>query len=266
MNVIKLTSALSFIFLLLIQSTLWAANDGAHNSRAKIVKIQGQVYIQNSKGEKRQVNSKPFLVNSDETVLTSKGSKAVLQFNDGAMSVLGEKSSLRVEKSGWLSQLGGKVYYVFRKVFGKEKSKKVTTRFATIGIRGTTFIVDVEEGSEQVALQEGKLNIESPDDDYEFYKPAAVENDFAAYQAQQKERENKLHDEFKNYKKDLKKDFIEYKKNFDLEANKVVSFNGKRVDESDLDKNWQSSFDSFSEFSRDYIEAYKELEQSTESN
>lgn len=267
MNVIKWVSTLTFLFLFLTQSTLWAASDDSHNkSRAKIVKIQGQVYVENSKGEKKQVDSQPFLVNSDETVLTKKGSKAVLQFDDGAMSVLDEKSSLRVEKSGWLSQLGGKVYYIFRKVFKKEKSKKVTTRFATIGIRGTTFIVDVEKGSEQVALQEGKLNIESPDEDYEFYKPAAVANDFSDYQTQQKERQNKLNDEFKSYKKDLKKDFIEYKKNFNLEANKVVSFNGKRVEENDLNKDWQSSFDDFSQFSQDYIGAYKELEKSTESN
>jgi len=257
MNLTKLVSALLVLSFFIFHTGL-----RAENSRAKIVKVQGEVYVTNTSGDKRKVDSKEFLVNSNETVVTSKGSKAVVQFDDGAMSVLDEKSSLRVEKSGWLSQLGGKVYYVFRKVFGKEKSRKVTTKFATIGIRGTIFIIDVETGNQQVALQEGKLNIESPDDDYEFLKPAAVTGDFNAYQKQEQETQQKLRDEFKDYKKSISKEFIEYKKNFDLEANKVVNFNGKRVDESDLDNDWKSSFDGFADFSRDYIGAYKELDES----
>jgi len=269
MYLIKLANVLCVLSLLSFQSNLWAENsnnknDNKKTSRAKIVKVQGQVYVKNSSGEKTKVESQPYLVNSDETVMTHQNSKAVLQFDDGAMSVLDEKSSLRVEKSGWLSQLGGKVFYVFRKVFGREKSKKVTTKFATIGIRGTTFIVDVEKGSQQVALQEGKLNIESPSDDYEFYKPAAIENDFAAYQQQEIERQQKLKKEFIDYKKNIHKEFIEYKNNFDLRANKVVSFNGQRVNESELNKDWESSFDEFSKFSRDYIGAYKELDGTTE--
>jgi len=262
MKLIKLASTLSFFVLLIFQSNLWAENFSLNKSRAQIVKVQGQVYVKNSKGKKRQVDSNPFVVNSDDTVLTSENSKAVLQFDDGVMSVLNEKSSLRIEKSGWLSQLGGKVFYVFKKVFGKNKSKKVTTRFATIGVRGTIFIVDVEKSSQQVALQEGELNIESPDDDYEFYKPASVVNDFSAYQEQVKQRQKKLNNEFNDYKKNIAQKFIEYKKSFDLEANKVVSFNGKRVEETDFNKDWQSLFDDFSRFSKDYIGAYKELEES----
>jgi len=264
MNAIKLASTLSVVLLLLFQSNLWAESVSENNSRAKIVKSHGHIHVENSKGEKRKVDSNPFIVNSNETVVTSKESKAVLQFDDGAMSVLDESSSLRIEKSGWLSQLGGKVYYVFRKVFGKEKSKKVITKFATIGIRGTTFIVNVEDGNQQVALQEGKLNIESPDAEYEFLKPVKVADDFSEFQQQQKIRRENLDNEFSEYKKNMRKEFVEYKKNFDLAANKVVSFNGKRVDESNLNKGWESSFDDFADFSKDYIGAYKELDQATD--
>jgi len=257
MNLTKLASVLLVLSFFVFQTAL-----RAENSRAKIVKVQGDVYVSDGSGDQRKVDSKEFLVNSNETIVTRKDSKAVVQFDDGAMSVLDEKSSLRVEKSGWLSQLGGKVYYVFRKVFGKEKPKKVTTTFSTIGIRGTTFIVDVEAEHQQVALQEGKLNIESPGDDYEFLKPAAVVEDFNAYQQQERETQQKLRNEFMDYKKNISKEFIEYKKSFYLEANKVVSFNGNRVDKSELDKDWKSSFDSFAEFSKDYLGVYKELDES----
>ena len=259
MNLTKLASILLVFTPIIFQSTLQA-----ENFRARIVKVQGQVYVINDEGEKRQPEKMQFLVNSNETVVTSKDSKAVLQFEDGAMSVLDQKSSLRVERSGWLSQLGGKVYYIFRKVLGKDKPKRVRTKFSTIGIRGTTFIVNVEENSQQVALQEGKLNIESPGDDYEFYKPVTTADDFAAFKQQAKQRDQDLRDEFSDYKQKMTKDFVEYKKSFDLKANKVVSFNANRVDENDLNKDWETSFDDFADFSKEYIDAYKELDLSTE--
>jgi len=259
MKCITLTGVSLVLSSILFQSTLQA-----ENFRARIVKVQGQVYIVNSEGEKREPEKKQFLVNSNETVVTKKDSKAVVQFEDGAMSVLDQKSSLRVEQSGWLSQLGGKIYYVFRKVIGKEKPKKVRTKFATIGIRGTTFIVDAEDTSQQVALQEGKLNLESPGDDYEIHKPAPVADDFAAFKQQAAKRQQALDDEFSDYKTNIGKEFVEYKKSFDLEANKVVSFKGQRVDENALDDDWTSSFDDFADFSKDYIDAYKELDQSAE--
>ncbi|MCW8935962.1 MAG: FecR domain-containing protein [Gammaproteobacteria bacterium] len=261
MKLTKLTGILLVSSSLLFQSALQA-----ENFRARIVKVQGEVYVVNSEGDKREPEKKQFLVNSNETVVTSKESRAVIQFEDGAMSVLDEKSSLRVEQSGWLSQLGGKIYYVFRKVIGKKKPKKVRTRFATIGIRGTTFIVDAEEASQQVALQEGKLNLESPGDDYEIHKAVSDTQDFAAFKQQAAQRQQELDDEFSDYKQNIGEEFIEYKKSFDLEANKVVSFNGNRVDENTLDKNWESSFDDFAEFSKDYIDAYKEFEQSSQSD
>ncbi len=257
MNSIKLASFLFVLSPFFFQSTLLA-----ENFRARIVKVQGHVYVMNAEGEKREPQKMQFLVNSDETVVTDKNSKAVLQFDDGAMSVLDEASSLRVEKSGWLSQLGGRVYYIFRKLSGKKKPKKVRTKFATIGIRGTTFIID--ETNQKVALQEGKLNIESLGDDYEIHKPVNTADDFAAFKKRTEKHQQALNNEFSDYKKSIGKEFIEYKKSFDLEANKVISFNGNRVNESDLNEDWESSFDRFADFSKDYINAYKELDSSVD--
>ncbi|HEX5636984.1 MAG TPA: FecR domain-containing protein, partial [Gammaproteobacteria bacterium] len=133
-----------------------SANAGADEFRARLVKVQGDVVIVNSKGEERKPEKNQYLVNKMETVVTRDGGKAVVQFDDGALSVMDEKSSLRVEQSGWLSQLGGKVYYVFRKTLGsKQEPKQVKTGFATIGIRGTTFIVIDSPDTKSVALQTG---------------------------------------------------------------------------------------------------------------
>lgn len=256
MKMLKLAS-----LLILLSTTVYQSVAQAEAFRARIVKIEGQVYIINSEGEQRTPEKKQYLVNSNETVITRKDSKAVIQYEDGVMSVLDEKSSIRVEQSGWLSQLGGKVYYVFRKVFGTGNPKKIKTKFATIGIRGTTFIVDMNNENQQVALKEGKLNIESPDENYEVIKKKGVAEGFNEFRQQAAESQQAMEDEFSEYKKNTNEEFIEYKKSFDLDANKVISVNGNRVNESELDKDWEDSFDNFSDFSKDYIGAYRELDQ-----
>lgn len=241
------------VSLLLIQPVALQAE----SFRARIVKMEGQVYVLGSDGEKRQPQKKQYLVNSDETVITEEQSRAVVQFEDGVLSVLDEKSSLRVEQSGWLSQLGGKVYYVFRKVFGRQKSRKVKTKLATIGVRGTTFIVDTRNEVQQVALKKGKLNIESPDDEFEIHRPTQKQDDFAAYKHQAAQQQQALHDEYKEYRENLQREFVEYKKQFELKQNTVISIDGKRVNSQQLDNDWDASFSRYSDFSAEFIGAYQ---------
>lgn len=234
----------------------------ADEFRARLVKVQGDVVIVNSKGEERKPEKNQYLVNKMETVVTRDGGKAVVQFDDGALSVMDEKSSLRVEQSGWLSQLGGKIYYVFRKTLGtKEESKQVKTGFATIGIRGTTFIVvDTAEGK-SVALQTGLLNIESPGEDYAVVTQQQPE-DFASFKQKMQDQQQAMKKEFEDYKEKTAKEFIEYKKSFDLQANRVVSFDGNRVNEKELDASFSNQFGSFESFAGQHIKAYRELDES----
>jgi hypothetical protein len=247
--------------LLVVSLLLFAFNAGADEFRARLVKVQGDVVIVNDKGEERKPEKNQFLVSKMETVVTRDGGKAVVQFDDGALSVMDEKSSLRVEQSGWLSQLGGKIYYVFRKTLGsKAEPKQVKTGFATIGIRGTTFIVVDNADNKSVALQTGKLNLESPGDDYAIVTQQA--NDFDAFKKQAQEQQQAMKREFEDYKAKTASEFVEYKKSFDLQANRVVSFDGNRVTEKEIDASVGSEFGDFESFAGQYIKAYRELDES----
>lgn len=234
----------------------------AEEFRGRIVKIQGEVYVLNNKGEQRNPEKTKFLLSSQDTVVTRKNARAVVQLGDGALSVLNEKSSLRLEESGWISQLGGKVYYIFRKVFGTEPSRQVKTNFATIGVRGTTFIVYENEDGKGVALEDGKLNIESPGEAYAIHKKQQAD-DFDAFKQQMQDKADALDKEFKDYQQSLQKEFVEYKKQFDLEANQVVSFDGNRVDQSELSGELKADFDDFVSFAGDHVDAYRELDEET---
>lgn len=235
---------------LMLQTSPVRADEG----RGQILKTTGEVKIVDAQGEAREVTG-PVVVNENDTVSTSKGSKAVVKFNDGALSILDENSSLKVEKKNWLSHIGGKIYFTFRKVFSG--SQQVKAKFSTIGIRGTTFIVtDNEEEGQSVALQEGKLEIESPGDDYEIHrqKPA---DDFESFKRQAAEAREALNKEYEDYKKKTMEEFVEYKKSFSMEANHVIRFDGNRVDEAAMGEQDAAAFSDFEAVAGEMLESFR---------
>jgi len=219
--------------LLLCHANFASAEDAAAgNTRGQILKSSGEVFVVNQQGEEHKVDNEKYVVHEMDTVVTRDGGKAVVQLNDGAMSVLDEKSSLRVEKSNWLTHLGGKIYFTFRKVFGEPK--RVNTPFSTIGVRGTTFIVSSGDAGNSVALQEGRLEVESPGEAYELHIKRQ-RDEFEAFKQEAQEKKEELNREFESYKKQINQEFVEYRKSFTLDANRVIRFSGNRVDETSLD-------------------------------
>lgn len=226
----------------------------AEEARGKILKTTGVVIIINAQGESHEAEGIDIVIRENETVTTSEGSQAVVRFNDGALSVLDEKSSLKVEKKNWLSHIGGKIYFTFRKVFGGDR--KVKAKFSTIGIRGTTFIVTDNEDAQSVSLQEGKLELESPGDDYEIHRQKAVD-EFAAFKQEALDARKAMKNEYDEYKKQTMEEFVEYKKSFTMQANHVISFNGNRVDETEMGKEEQASFSNFESVAGEMLETFR---------
>jgi hypothetical protein len=241
----------SFSLLLL----LWHSGVQAEGGfRGRILKVNGDVQVINERGEIRKVEESRFVIREMDTIVTKTGSKAVVQFTDGALSVLDEKSSLRVEKTSWLSHIGGKIYFTFRKMFGEPR--RVKAKFATIGIRGTTFIVYDDENGEGVALQEGQLEVESPGEAYEIHRKREL-TEYEVFLQEARERQRALQDEYDSYKKELKKEFIEYKKSFTLEANRVIRFDGNRVDETEMGEDVKAEFDDFEAIAGEMLEEFR---------
>lgn len=245
----KKTYCLLSVFLILFSTTLRAEEGGG-----VILKADGDVSIVNKSGEKRAVDQEKMVVQELDTIVTNKGGKAVISFSNGALTVLDEKSSLRVEEKSWFSHIGGKIYFTFRKVFGP--ARQVKTNFSTIGVRGTTFIVYDDDNGEGVALQEGELEIESPGEAYEIHRKQAAD-DFEAFKQQAKQNREQLAQEFKDYKDTVQKEFIEYKKSFTLKPNRVIKFDGNRVDETEIGDDVAKDFSSFEQEAGAMLEEFR---------
>ena len=236
---------------LLLQSTLSYAEEG----RGLILKTSGVVKIINAQGEAREVTESKAVVREMDIVSTGKGGQAVIRFNDGALSVLDEKSSLQVEKKNWLSHIGGKIYFTFRKVFGEDRH--VRAKFSTIGVRGTTFVVTDTDEAQSIALQEGKLEMESSGDDYEIHRQKPID-DFSAFKRQAQDAKMAMKKEYEDYKKQTMEEFVEYKKVFTMQANHVIRFDGNRVDETEMGEKEQASFSDFESIAGDMLETFRE--------
>lgn len=225
--------------------------------RGKVLKFSGDVEVINARGEVRKVTEVNEPLQENDTVITRQDARVVVEFNDGALSVLNEQSRLRVEKTSWFSYLGGKIYFTFKKVFGEPR--RIKTRAATIGIRGTTFIIseNIDQRGESIALKEGVLKIESNGPAFEIHK-LQVLSEYEQFRSQQFQARQTMVDEFQQYKQQMQNEFIEYRRQFTLQENRVMNLQGYRVNEMELSDEHLADFASFEAEAEEMIRRFRQ--------
>ena len=224
--------------------------------RGKVLMFSGDVEVVDAKGEKRSVQKVDEQLSEMDTIVTGENASVIVQFDDGALSVLDEKSRLRVEKTSWFSYLGGKIYFTFKKVFGPQRNVKIRT--ATLGIRGTTFIIaeNAEQDSESVALKEGLLHVESTGPAFEIHKRREM-NEFERYRMTQMAEHQQMQDDFDEYKEQTMREFIEYRREFTLKPNRVISLSGYRIDEKEMTEVDRADFEAFESEAGELIKEFR---------
>ena len=248
----SLTHFISVCVILLLSGS---SSIYAEEFRAKLVKVVGDVHVVDADGNHHAVEESNLLIREMETIVTAQSGNAVVKFNDGSLSVLDRNSSLRVGKTGWLSHLGGRVYFVFNKVFGGER--RVETRFATIGIRGTSFIVYDDDSGQAVALQEGLLAIESIGSAFEIYRQQNLD-EFDNYKQQVLDQQQARNAEYDDYRELIQREFVEYRQSFTLQPERIVRFDGARVDESMIDEDIKAEFENFESIAGELLDEFRE--------
>lgn len=245
-----------------------AASATAATMEGRIARVSGNVEIVTTEGEVRQAEAGAAIATGD-MVVTRAGAQAVLEFNNGSLTVMGERSRLQVQTSkddGWLSQLGGRIYYAFRKLAAQPKSltpgtrtayaRQVRTPFATLGIRGTVFIVTLTDEDRGVALQEGRIEVASPEGEFEIHRKRQDRN-FDSYKNESDKAARAIENEWQQHKRQLKEEFVEYQQSFSLEPEKVLRFDGKKVSEQLMDQKTRTQFGEFEKFAGELLQQYR---------
>lgn len=233
-----------FIMFLLVSSILAFAmsDDNASVSSIKnigvIENIKGSVKV-TKEGSIKKVNAeKGMEIQKGDLITTLSTATALLKLVDGSSIVLDNSSSIHFASTNDVEQQTGSIFYKITSRSAKN-SLSVKTPFAIIGIKGTTFIVNSKDEDKSVALKEGKIGIASMKEEFELYRKQVLE-EFKNYKDEQQSA-------YEKYKKEMAGQQAEMVKEFDLDAGNRVTFDDKKVVESEFNEDINASFQRFSD-------------------
>jgi hypothetical protein len=230
--------SLSLILLSLLLNPLYARAE----NYATVIRVENMILYR--QGQKIVVGAH---------ISTQANQRLALRTDDGDVIALGENSQMRIQKASFFKQLFGKIYYLFKPRNEKQENVNVQTVTATIGIRGTNFLVTstVEDQRDVISLENGLLNVASPDDQpFKVHQQKPV-SDFEQFQQEMENGAEAIDQEFEDYKKQVDQEFIEYKLSVGLSAGKTLKIVGKDLYTVDLPDGQQDEIDSFKAFISD---------------
>lgn len=222
-------------FLVCVAGVVIASACFAAGDTIEVVKAEGDVATSPS-GKKEKAVATKSVIQPGNVLATGPNGRAVVRVGNTGVIVLEKNSKVEIgnkDRVGFLRQITGMVYYAINSVKGDQQKVEVRTPVATIGIRGTRFLVADMPDRKEIGMRKGEVNIASLDAEFEIHKKAELD-EFEAYQQKARDAIAKEQKDFENYKADTEREFVDYKREFTLGANRMVSFDGKRVDDRPL--------------------------------
>lgn len=222
--------------------------------QGKIVKCKGNVTIKNSKGKLRKPETSDYIAITDEEINTKSGGKAVVKFTNGSVTVIGENSSLGIEKPTLFACLKGSILFSFAKSSGP--TRMVQTDSAVFGVRATTFLVNKNASGESLALTEGLVDVKSTKGEFEIHKKNTAD-ELAAFKEEIEQGVTDMKKEGEDFIKKEQAEFVDYKKQFLLEAQNTICISGNRVDQRPMDQADKAAIDELEEFGGDLVKNFR---------
>ena len=209
---------------------------------ATIEKIVGKVKVLKSdqiRASKAKLHQKLY---KDDLLITYKNAMTTIKLDDKSLITLDQKTKLRVQDVKKLKHESGKVFFNIE-TQGKNKIE-IATNFATIGVKGTMFIISDNQELQSVSLKSGLISVSALEGKFEIHKTKAKKlSEYEKYRLAQSY-------DFEQYKEKIQNEFIEYKKEFDLYENTMISFNKNIVNEKMLDEKSKKEFKQFELFQK----------------
>jgi len=196
-----------------------------------IVRAEGNVTTSDPAGkQEKPVGTKNILPPSN-TLATGPDGRAVVRVGNAGYVVLEKNSKIEIgkgkDRAGFLRQITGMIYYALNTIKGDQKME-VRTKTATIGVRGTRFLVADLPDRNEIGMRKGLVSVTSLEGEFEIHRKAE-QDEFEAYQQEARDAIAKQKKEFEEYKASTEREFVEYKREFSLGANRMASFDGQRV-------------------------------------
>lgn len=187
--------------------------------------------------------------------------RAVVRVGEYGIIVVEKNSTVEVDRSSSAAhvfrQVTGMIFYAMNKVRGSMRPVSVKTKTAVLGIRGTRFLVVEQEGRNEVGMRKGAVTVTSPEEEFEIHR-SLVENEFSEFKKEARDAIARERREFNAYKANSDREFVEFKREFTLGADRMVSFDGRRVTESGLSQRSKQEIESIESYAAEWIKEVRD--------
>ena len=228
----KFSDVFRLVFsLLLLQIVAGAAN--------------AQVMAEVIRSENMPLYPAGMQISEKTEIKTGQKQKIAIKTKQGDVLVAGQNASIKLVKPGFFSHFFGKIFYFISP--RKLNNVAIRTATATLGIRGTKFIIDSAESDttqENILLAEGKLILDSNDDElFQLYQQRELD-EYEKYRRQQLA-------EFEEFKQQMEDEFVAYKASINLDAGYALQFDGKKATRVAMDPDMNLQFEECEQFIAD---------------
>ena len=243
--------------LLLISFFIWvvAAGNGFAAESIEIVRADGNVVVKQAGQKDRSVGSVSILP-STHTLVTGPNGRAVIRIGDSGYIIVEKNSTIEVSRKNdhadFFRQITGMIYYAMNALRRAQPPIEVKMSAATLGIRGTRFLVTDLPDRKEVGMRKGMISVTSLDKDFEIHRKAE-QDEFEAFKQEGKDAIAKEKLEFEEYKAKSQREFIEYKREFSLGANRMATFDGKRVEDRPLSEESKKDMETLEDYGKKWI-------------
>jgi hypothetical protein len=222
----------------------------------EIVKASGSVVVRQDNQKERSVGLKSILP-AKHILVTGPNGRAVVRIGDAGYIVVEKNSTIEVDRvkdhANFFRQVTGMIYYAMNTLRPSQPPIEVRMSAATIGIRGTRFLVaDVPERKE-IGMRKGLVSVSSTDGDFEIHRQAQ-EDEFAAFKREGQEAVDEEKRKFSEYKANAAREFIEYKHEFGLEKDRMATFDGNRVEERLLSDESRKDMETLESYGKEWLD------------
>lgn len=226
--------------LLIIVFQLFLSGSALAEAYARVIKTENTALYH--KGQE---------LNLGTQVVTRENQRLAIKTLDGDIIVLNPNSRIKIIRTSFLSQLFGKIYYFFQP--RKQNPVRIQTMTATIGLRGTNFLVtnSSDDDSALISLDEGLLDIISPDDQPFNVHQLKPLDQFEQYKLEIEQGIDDIDTAFDEYKTQIEREFIEYKISVELSSGNTLKIVGHDLFTVEMPGDQQDEIDSFKAFLAD---------------
>lgn len=222
----------------------------------EVMRASGSVAFRQDDQQIEQPVAPRSILPAKHVLVTGPNGRAVVRIGDAGYIVVEKDSKIEVNRekdhAQFLRQVTGMIYYAVNFIKGSQQPLEIRTATATIGVRGTRFLVTDLPERKEIGVRKGLVSVTSPGEEFEIHKKAQ-EDEFEAYKQEAQEAIAEEKRKFLEYKAETEREFIEYKREFGLGANRMATFDGKRVEDRPLSDEAKKDMESLEAYGKKWI-------------